>query len=225
MYVIIAGAGIIGQEIIKMLVENKHDVVAVDKDPEVCETVYTETGALTINGDATDIHVQERAGAARADVLVCLMHNPADNIASSLVARSLGVPRVLARLRNPPYEEAYKLAGVTSIIKMADLLVNELMMEIEQPRIRKIVTLGGGRADIYAVEVPREARVIGMSVKDIAQSKDFPEQCVFVGNYDKDKETFQIPRGANILQEGDTVFLVSNSQHIKQAADYLTRLR
>jgi Trk K+ transport system NAD-binding subunit len=35
MYVIIAGAGIIGQEIIKMLVENKHDVVAVDKDPEV----------------------------------------------------------------------------------------------------------------------------------------------------------------------------------------------
>jgi len=225
MYVIIAGAGIIGQEIIKMLVENKHDVVAVDEDEQVCETVYTETGALTINGDATDIHVLERAGAAKSDVLVCLMHNPADNIACTLVAKSLGVPRVLARLRNPSYEDAYKLAGVTSIIKMADLLVNELMMEIEQPKIRKIVTLGGGRADIYAVKIPRGAKAIGMSVKDIAQSKSFPEQCVFVGNYDEDKETFQIPRGANVLQKGDIVFLVSNSQHIKQAADFLTRLK
>jgi trk system potassium uptake protein TrkA len=225
MYVIIAGAGIIGQEIIKMLVEKKHDVVAVDKDPEVCETVYTETGALTINGDATDIHILERAGAAKADVLVCLMHSPADNIACTLMAKSLGVPRVLARLRNQPYEEAYKLAGVTSIIKMADLLVNELMMEIEQPKIRKVVTLGGGRADIYAVKIPQGAKTVGMSVKDIAKSGNFPEQCLFVGTYDEDKETFQIPRGSNILQEGDIVFLVSNSQHIKQAADFLTKIK
>ena len=98
-------------------------------------------------------------------------------------------------------------------------------MEIEQPKIRKIVTLGGGRADIYAVKIPPGARAIGMTVKDIAQSKDFPEQCVFVGNYDEDKQTFQIPRGANMLQEGDVVFLVSNSQHIKQAAVYLARTK
>lgn len=225
MYVIIAGAGVIGQEITKMLVENKHDVVAIDKDPEVCEMVYTETGALTINGSATDIHILERAGAAKADVLVCLMHNPADNIACALMAKSLGVPRVLARLRNPPYEKAYKLAGVSSVVRMADLLVNQLMMEIEQPRIRKIATLGGGKADIYAVKIPKGAKSIGMTVKDIAQSKGFPEECVFVGNYDEDKETFQIPRGANVLQEGDTVFLVSTSQRIKQAADFLTRVK
>jgi len=221
MYIIIAGAGVIGQEITQILVENKHDVVAVDKDPEVCESVYSETGALIINGNATDIHMLQRAGAAKADVLVCLMHNPADNIACALLAKSLGVPRIIARLRNPPYEEAYKLAGVSSIVRMADLLVNQLIMEVEQPRIRKIATLGGGKADIYAVKLPLGARSVGMAVKDIAQSKDFPEECVFVGNYDEDEEIFQIPRGANVLHEGDTVFLVSNSQHIKQAADFL----
>ena len=32
MYIIIAGVGVIGQEITEMLLENKHDVVAVDKD-------------------------------------------------------------------------------------------------------------------------------------------------------------------------------------------------
>lgn len=225
MYIIIAGEGIIGQQITKILVENKHDVVAVDKNPEVCESIYAETGALTILGNATDIHVLEQAGAKKADAVICLMHHAADNIACALLAKSLGVPRIISRLRNPAYEEAYRLAGVTGIVRVADLLVNELMMEIEQPKIRKVVTLGSGKAEIYAVKIPLKAKSVGMSIKEIAEKKDFPEQCVFVGNYDEDKGNFQIPRGGNVLHEGDTVFLVSTSQYIKQAADFLTRMK
>ncbi len=223
MYVIVAGAGVIGQEITKVLTENKHDVVVIDKDPDVCEAIYAETGALTINGNATDIHILEKAGALKADVILCLMHQSADNIACALLSRSLGIPRIVSRLRNPRYEEAYRLAGVTSIVRMADLLVNQIIMEIEQPKVKKIMTLGGGKAEIYAAKIPEGAKSTGMKIKDIAQKKNFPSECLFIGLYKEEKGEFLIPRGSHVVDKGDIVFLLSRSQFIKKATDFITK--
>lgn len=225
MYVIVAGAGIIGQQLTKVLVENKHDVVVIDKDPDVCEAVYSETGALTINGNATDIHVLEKSGAVKADVILCLMHSAADNIACALLARSLGIPRIISRLRNPRYEEAYTLAGVTTIVRMADLLVNQIIMEIEQPKVRKVMTMRGGEANIYAIKIPPEAKSVGMTIKEITENRKFPEEFLFMGIYNEEEGSFQIPRGSHALKAGNTVFLVSKSQYIKQATDFLTRTK
>lgn len=225
MYIIVVGAGIIGAQITKMLVDNKHDVVVIDIDPDVCESVAAETGALTIVGNATQIDVLEKAGAGRADSLLCLMHHAADNIACALLARSLGIPRIIARLRNPRYEEAYKLAGVTSIIRMADLLISQFMMEIEQPKVRKIMTLGGGSAQVYAVKIPQGAKNGGATVKEITAKRKFPKECGFVGIYKEEKGDFLIPRGNHVVEEDDTIFLVTKSQFIKQATDLLTRVK
>ncbi len=225
MYIIIAGAGIIGHEVAKVLVESKHDIVIVDKDPQVCESIYAETGVLTINGNATDIHILEKAGALKADVILCLMREAADNIACSLLAKSLGIPRIVARLRNPRYAEAYMLAGVTAIVRMSDLLVNQIIMEVEQPKVRKVTTLGGGKAQVYAVKVPKNAQSIGMKIREITEKRKFPKDVVFVGIYREDREDFLIPRGSNTIEEGDMVFLISKSQHIKQATDFLSNTR
>jgi len=223
MFVIVAGAGLIGREITQVLVRNKHDVVVIDLDREVCESMHAETGALTIHGSATDLRILEEAGALKADVVICLMRSDADNISTALLSKSLGVPRVIARLRNPRYEHAYQLAGVTSVVRMAELILNQIVMEVEQPRVKKIMTLGGGKAEIYAVKIPKSARTIGMAIKDIAQDKSFPSECVFMGIYQEENDDFLIPRGNHVLQQGDTIFLVSKSQYVKQATDYLTK--
>jgi trk system potassium uptake protein TrkA len=225
MYVIIAGAGVIGIQVTQLLVANKHDVVAIDRNPEICEAVYAETGALTIHGNATDLDVLEKAGAKKADVVVCLMHQAADNIACALLAQSLGVPRIIARLRNPAYEEAYRLAGATSIVRVADLLVNQIMTEVEQPKVKKITTLGGGRADIYAVNIPQKARSVGKTIREIAGDSQFPRECVLIGIYREEEDDFLIPRGDHVLKAEDTIFLVSKPQDIKGATDTLTKSR
>jgi len=226
MYVIVAGAGLIGYETTRKLVENKHDVVVIDKDSGVCESVYAETGALAINGNATDIHILQKAGATKADVILCILGQSADNIACALLAKSMGIPRIVARLRDPVYEQAYKLAGVTTIVRMADLLVNQILMEIEQPKVKKTMTLGGGKAEIYVVKIPQRARSVGMTIKEIAQNKNFPSECVFImGIYKEDRGDFLIPRGNHVLHEEETVFLVSRTQYIKQATDFLTKTK
>lgn len=225
MRIIVCGAGVTGYQLIKMLVANKHDVVVIDVNREVCETVYAETGAMTIHGSGTDVRILEKAGAKQAHVMLCLVRNDADNIAIAILSKSLGVKSIIALLRKPEYERAYREIGNTTLISLTDLLLRQLMMEIEQPKVKTIMGLGGGKAEIYAVEIPAEAQSIGMSIREITQEKKFPKECVFVGIYHKDLDTFCIPRGDHDLKEWDTVFLVSNSQYIKPATDFLTRLK
>jgi trk system potassium uptake protein TrkA len=225
MFVIVAGAGLIGSAVIRMLVKNRHDVVVVDVARDVCETIHAETGAVAIHGSATNIGVLEEAGARKADVLLCLMRNDADNIACALLSKSLKVPRIVARLRNPLYEEAYRLSGITSVVRVADLLLNQIVTEIERPKVRKIMTLGGGKAQVYAVKMPERAKSVGMTIKQITEKRNFPSECVFMGIYRETDGDFMIPRGNHVIREGDMVFLVSKSQYIKKATDFLTKTR
>ena len=224
MFILVAGAGLIGQELLKILAGRNHDVVAVDIDPEVCEKVYSETGVTTINGSATDIGILREAGVEKADVVVCMMRDDSMNIATGLLSKSMGVPRVVARLRNPVYETAYKLAEVGTLVRVADLLLGRLVSEIEQPKAREIMALGRGDAVIYAVEIPPSARSIGMEIRELTMEDDFPEDCVFIGIFQEDRDDFLIPRGRHIFQEGDVVFVVTSREHIRAATDKLTEI-
>ena len=223
MRVVVAGAGVTGYQVITMLVANKHDVVVIDKDRETCETVYTETGAVIIHGSATDIRILEKAGVRNSDAVACILRDDGDNIASAILAKSLGVPSIIAVLRKPDYEEAYRTVGVTKIISTTDLLANQIMMEIEQPTVKKIMSIGGGKAEIYAIQVPVDAKCVGMTIKEIAQQKKFPQNCVFVGIYSEEGDNFSIPRGDHMLNKWDNVFLISPSGSVKQATDFLTK--
>jgi trk system potassium uptake protein len=225
MRVVVAGAGVIGFQVIRMLVANKHDVVAIDMDRAVCEAVYADTGAVILHGSATDIHILEKAGVRNSDVMACLVRNDSDNIACALLSKSLGVPSIIALLRKPEYEEAYRTVGVTQVISTTDILAHQLLVEIEQPKVRKIISIGGGKAEIYAVHIPTEGKTVGWTVKEITQEKQFPRDCVFMGIYHEGKDEFSIPRGDHSLNGQDTVFLVSNGQNIKKATDFLTKLK
>ncbi|MBW1981684.1 MAG: TrkA family potassium uptake protein [Deltaproteobacteria bacterium] len=223
MHIIVAGAGVTGYQLLKILVANKHDVVVIDINREVCETVYAETGAMTIHGSSTDIRILDKAGAKKADILLCLVRDDATNIATAILAKSLGVPTIIALLRKPDYERAYRSAGITTIISLTDLILHQLLIEIEQPKVKKIMSLGGGKAEICAVEIPPGAKSVGLTVREIAGQKRFPKECVLVGIYHSEEDQFCIPRGDHVLQEWDTVFLISDTSLIKQATDFLTR--
>ena len=222
MYIIIAGAGIIGSQIAKILVKNQHNVVVIDKDKEVCDSIYNETGALTILGSATRLKDLQKAGAKYADIILCLMGDDADNISTALLARSLGIKKIIARLRKPSYRNAYQLSGVTTIVDVSEILLDRMITEVENPIINKVYSIRNGKANVYAIRILSKSRAVGMSIKDIATHKKFPEETVFMGILKKSGE-FNIPRGNYTIMAEDMVFLVSKDKYIEQVKDFLTK--
>jgi len=222
MYVVVAGGGMVGGGLVRSLLDNKHDVVLIEQHKELCDKLYAETGVVAITGSATSIQALNEAGIRKADVVVAATGSDADNLACAILAKSFDVPRIIVRMRDPAYKNAYIVAGVSSIIRVTDLMVSQMMMDIENPEVRRITTIGGGKADIFIVDVPDEAKVAGKSVKDIVDSRHFPNECTFIAVYDQKTEEFSIPRGKQIINEGNELFLISAAEDIKKAVDFLT---
>ena len=222
MYIIVAGGGIVGGVLIRKLLDNKHDVVLVEQNKAICDKLYAESGVVAINGGATSIESLVEAGIQKADVLVAATGSDADNLACAILAKSFDVPRIIVRMRNPAYKNAYRVAGVDSIIRVTDLMVSQMMMDIENPEVRRITTIGGGKADIFVIIVPELAKVAGKNIKDIVSSRHFPSECVFIAVFNEKTEALAIPRGEQIINEGDELFLVSTTENIRQAVDFLT---
>jgi len=222
-YVIIAGAGRVGSELAKKLVENKHDVVVIEQDKAACDLLYSETGAVVINGNIAEVGDLVEAGVRKAELLVTTASSDADNLACAILSKSFGVPRIIARMRNPAFESAYKLAGVTSIVRVADILINQMLVEIEQSRVRKLISIGGGKADIYTVVVPESGKVVGKTIAEVTGSAKFPKRCMVVAVYDHETEEFALPRGGQVIAVNLEMVIISPAEFMKKAADFLTR--
>ncbi len=221
MYIVIAGAGLVGRGLAEALVESRHDVVVIDRDRAVCKYCSARLGALVVTGSATSIDVLEQAGIEKADVAVGTMRGDADNLAFSVLAKSFGVPRVAVRMRNRRYETAYHKAGVTTTVHVPDVFVNQLILEIEEPHLKRVATFGAGEAAIVVDHVPEGARVAGMSIGQITADPGFPAECVITGLYRGEAQDFIIPRGAARMQAGDRVFLVATPKDLRKASKFI----
>ncbi|MFP3904824.1 MAG: potassium channel family protein [Armatimonadota bacterium] len=223
MYIVIAGGGLVGKRLTSLLSKRRHDVVVIEIDPEVCEQLYAETGALAINGNATNMDVLKEARLGRADVAVALTGSDSDNMAFCLLANQFGVPRIVGRVREPDYETAYRAAGASALTEVTNLVVHQMHMAIEQPGVQRLASLGSGRAEVVLVTIPRAARAAGRSIEEIAKDRDFPTDCVFAGIYRSQEDDFMVPRGGEKIAEGDRVFLAAAGENITRAADYLLK--
>jgi len=222
MYVVIAGGGVIGGNLASQLVANRHDVVVIERDEAICERIAARTGVLAIRGAATNIDLLEDAGIEKADVAVAAMPRDGDNLAFCLLCRNFKVPRIFSRMRNPRYEEAYRLAGVLHTINVPDLFVTQLVLEIEQPKLRQVATFGRGKgAAIVVASIPERARVNGMTVQQIAGNEGFPADCIIAGIFREGDDEFMIPRGHITVSSGDQVFLAASATAVRKAAKFL----
>jgi len=191
----------------------------------VCETVAARIGALAIQGTATNIETLDEAGMSKADVAVGALPTDGDNLAFTLLARNFEVPRIMARMRNPRYETAYRIAGVSKCINISEFFVSQLVLEIEQPHLHQVATFGGGKAAIVVATIPDGALANGKAVKDIAQDEQFPKECVIAGIFRKQSEEFIFPRGGIEVLAGDQVFLAADTANIRRAAQFLQRTK
>ncbi|MCK4913180.1 MAG: hypothetical protein KAI59_04670 [Planctomycetes bacterium] len=107
-------------------------------------------------------------------------------------------------------------------MRVTDLMVNQMMVEIENPKLRRIATIGNGKTNIFIVSIPENAKNAGKNIKDITENHRFPNNCTFVGVYNPTNEKFETPRGNKVINEGDEIFLISTEDDIIKAVDFLT---
>ncbi len=117
MFVIIAGAGKIGQYLASMLLLEGHKIVLIEKNKEAFEKASTEFGEAAVLGDATDPKVLEKTNIKEADAFVALTGEQKTNLVLSLLAKELGAKKVATRLSQMDYDEkTLEKLGIDTVV-------------------------------------------------------------------------------------------------------------
>lgn len=221
MRVVIVGGGLGGTELAHALAQMGHAVSLIDRDPDVVERGFSRQGIATMVGDGTQPAVLREADAGSADVVAAMLRRDPDNLAVASIARVQGARRLLARLRDPGYRSVYASAGIDQVFGEVETMVGALAVAIEHPRIRHSMVLGNGQSIAFEIVVPTDARIAGMTVRDLGTSESFPRGAIIAGIAPKDGPVL-VPRGDAIIHGGEAVVLVARREDVAAAIDFLT---
>jgi trk system potassium uptake protein TrkA len=104
MYIIIVGAGEVGNYLARILVEEHHDVAIVDHDENLARGLEAQLDALVIHGSGVNPEALRRAGIAKADLVLAVTHSDEVNLIACMTAKKLrSKTQTVARVRESLY--------------------------------------------------------------------------------------------------------------------------
>jgi trk system potassium uptake protein TrkA len=219
--IVIAGGGRVGSVLAARLVAEQHTVTVIERDAAVCHRIFEEVGAVTVCGDATNPRVLEAAGIGTADVAAGVLARDSENLAFAMLVRSTSGARLMVRMLDTSYREAYRLAGVKELVAEAEVVVAKMTTAIDFPQVAGTLPLGDGDTLLFELALPMRARVAGQTVAQVRATAGFPRECVFIGVVDPQGRA-TLPEGSTMLRAGHTVIMVSRRSQLAAAVDFLS---
>ena len=176
MYAIVAGGGKVGANITRSLLRMGHEVTLIEQRRERFEQLEAELGPTAMLGDATEIHILERAGIARPpEIVLAVTGDDEDNIVISQIAKEgYGVKKAIARVNDPRNQQHFDLLGITQTVCATSGLLGLVEHEVPEHGLVKLLELRSEGLEVVELQVEANApaagkRVAGISLPEGAQ--------------------------------------------------------
>jgi trk system potassium uptake protein TrkA len=204
LYVIVAGAGKVGWNLARELIDKDHEVTVIEADRRRYLTVEQELEHAVQYGDATELWVLERAGINRADLVVAVTGDDEDNLLICQVAKEkYKVDRIIARCNNPRNLEHFKLLGIQPAVSATDLILRLIEHEVPKYGLVHLLDLPEERLEIIELVIGEEAAVAGRQISEI----EMPDGSLIVAVIRAEGGGF-VPTAETIIKAGDEVLVV-----------------
>lgn len=105
MNIVIIGNGKIGKSLTKILSEQNHDIVIIDKNYSEINKVVNNYDVKAVYGNGTSYEAQRKAGVDNTDLLIAVTPCDETNLISCLISKKLGAKKTIARISNFDYHE------------------------------------------------------------------------------------------------------------------------
>jgi len=203
MYAIIVGAGKVGRNLARELINKEHEVTLIESDRSRYLTLEEEFEHAVHYGDATELWVLERAGIQRADLVVAVTGDDEDNILVCQVAKEKYLcDRIIARVNNPRNHDHFRLLGIQPAVSATDLILRLIEHEVPRYGLVHLLALEEERLEIIELEVSPGAPTVGEKIADIA----LPDGSLIISVL-RDGSGF-VPKPDTVIEAGDEVLLV-----------------
>ena len=169
MFILIVGCGKVGVNTARSLLHMGHEVIVVEQRKARYDLLFEELGDCLLLGDGTEIWVLEKAGIARADMVVAVTGDDEDNIIISQIAKlKYDVAKVVARVNNPFNQPTFDLLGIDATICAAQNMLRLIMHELPAHKFVPLLTFKRENIEVVELEVADDSPFAHRKVYEIA---------------------------------------------------------
>ncbi len=211
MYILIVGAGGIGQKLTEFALDHKDDVVVIERDKEKCDEFSKKYDAVVINADATEQETLEDAEIERADAVVTTADD-ATNLMVISIAQKRGVPSLVSVVNNGESKTMFREKGANVVGNPNALMAEYLYRAVKRPMIRDFMSLGG-HAEIFKIVLPEGAKIADKTLKEVK----LPRRVSIIA-IERNSDII-IPIEDTRLKVGDSVTVLAREDKIDKAME------
>jgi trk system potassium uptake protein TrkA len=216
MYIIIVGAGKVGWNLARELIDKDHEVTVIEGNRRRYLTVEQELEHNIQYGDASELWVLERAGIQRADMVIAVTGDDEDNMLICQVAREKYlVERIIARVNNPRNLEHFELLGIKPSVSATGLILNLIEHEVPEYGLVHLLDFPEERLEIIEMLLEKDSKAAGKRVGDL----QMPEGSLLISVL-REGRGF-VPGPETVLEPGDEVLAVLDPGREEDLKDFL----
>lgn len=214
MNIVIVGGGKVGASLTQLLTEANHSVTVVDTNQDNLNAITEEFDAIGIIGNGASYHTQDNADVASADLLIAATSTDEINMMACLLARKLGCPNTIARIRNPEYNHQLHLLqdelGLSLVINPELSAAQEIVSILNFSEAESVIPMAGGKVNMVRYRIEDGSPLTGRPLAELDHKQD---ENVIICAVERSGEVY-IPRGDFVLAQGDHIHLVGPLQNV-----------
>ncbi len=223
MNIVIIGAGDIGYNLAKKLIPEKHNISIIEIDHSHYKRANDNLDALVIEGSGSSLKSLYEANIKDAHILVAISNSDETNLIACQIAKKIGVPLTLARVKNSEFiSNEFVLSqaelGVDYLIQPELVTTKAIVRLIKQANATDILELENGNLLIIGLRLDKKAEILDTNLSELG--KKFGNPPVNIVAIKRRLFTI-IPRGNDRLLNTDQIFVMLHREYLPEALKLL----
>ncbi len=211
--IVIVGGSEIGYQTSRLLEERGLGPRLIEQDEDRARWLAENLpDTVVMEHDATDTEFLTRENVDAADVLVTALRSDEKNLLVSVLAKRLGVDRVIAVVDSPDYVTVFEEIGIDIAINPRTVTAEEITRFTYENVAENIAVLENDQAEVLELELTEGCGLVGRPISAIVADTDAR---FVIGAITRDRELVT-PRGDTVLQPGDHVILLVETDSVNE---------
>ncbi|MDJ0520989.1 MAG: Trk system potassium transporter TrkA [Planctomycetota bacterium] len=150
----VVGGGSVGLAVATGLEDGGWNVKVIETDRKRCEEIAPVLDGLVLHGDGTDLDLLQSERIGESPMLVAVTSNDEKNLLVSLLAKSLGVSRIVTRADHLSNERLFEQVGIDVVRSARGAAVRSVLRMVDVARAELLAELEHGDAEVLELVMP-----------------------------------------------------------------------
>ena len=209
----IIGGGNVGQRLAQSLEAIGVKIKIIERNKKRCEELSELLkSTLILNADGTNFNLLKNEDIEHSDVVVCVTNNDEKNLLCSLLAKQLGVEKIITRVSKESNVTLFEKVGIDVAVSQNEAAVEEIKNSVIESGKGIITTVERGQGTIIEMVTPK-----GYKDTKIMDLK-FPKNAV-ISIIQRGVRAI-IPKGDTLIRENDKLIIFTTEENAQSVRGF-----